>query len=154
MKKGERNGIAYTYLAMNGLNPGTTDEPWHELLTHHVATDHSLPWRKANFSNATCVGLIFHRNVLVNHTLLNYTAKINTIVATVAWEMASEETKPQACLWRLLSLTTIFSLVNTFYSCSTAGWTNYTFPSVELWFSVFQALGNSVRIWSVKGKTE
>lgn len=153
MRTGEKKGTAETHIAMNGLNPGTTDETWHELLTHHVATDHSLPWSK--LSNGTCVGLIFHRNVqLANPTLLNYTAEINTIVATLAWEMALEETKPQACLWRLLSLTTIFSLVNTFYSYSTAAWTNHTFPSVELWFSVSQALGNSVRTWSMKGKTE
>lgn len=61
---------------------------------------------QSKLSNATCVGLVFHRNVqLANHTLLNYTAEmINTIVATLAREMALEETKPQACLWRLLSL--------------------------------------------------
>lgn len=89
-----------------------------------------------------CVLLIFHRNVqLANPTLPNYTAEMKTLVATLVSKAALEETKPQVCLWRLRSLTTIISLVNTFYSCSTAGWTNCTSQVLNYSFQCLRPLG-------------
>lgn len=89
-----------------------------------------------------CIVIIFHRKVqLANHILPNYTAEINTLIATLASKVALEETKTHVCLWRLWSLTTIITLVNTFYSCSTAGWTNCTSQVLNYDFECLGPLG-------------
>lgn len=140
------------YLNTYELNPGTRDAAWHQLLTHHVV-NHSLPcsqmlhlWIPSNSEVCCviflCVVIIYHRNKqLANHILLNYTAEINTLIATLAPKVALEKTKPHVCLWRLWSLATIISLVNTFYSSSTAGWTNCTSQVLNYDFQCLRPLG-------------
>lgn len=126
------------------LNPGSTGKTWHELLTCCVAICHSLPQSIAVAKMLHMLGLYFTEMcdlliILYWTTQLKWTQQHNSSHFGMRKGFGGNQT-PR------LSSTTIFGLVNTFYSCSTAGWTNFIFPSIELWFSVSQALGNSVRI--------
>lgn len=157
MKTREKKGTASTHIVRHGLNPGTRDATWHELLIHYVV-DHCLPPSQMLHLGMLhlgipsdsevccvifmCVVLIFHRNMqLTNHSLPKYIAEINTLIAHSGIKSSLGGNQTPSLYWMLSSLTTTISLVNSFYSCSTAGWTNCTFQVLNYGFQCLRPLG-------------